>query len=220
MTTSTASPAQAPVPRAAPLPVLLRTAAVAAVAGPLLYAAGVLAHPPEHLDRAAQLAEVAASPTRWVWAHLLVAAAAVVLLPALVGFASLLPQRVMAGFAAATAVVGLPALYGIVALELVLAEMAAPAADRTEMVALGERVFASPAVTGALFVPSTLWTLGLVVLAVTAARNRLLSWWSAAVLVIAAVAAAVPGGPTRTLGAVLLVIGMLPVANLLRRSAG
>ena len=218
--TTTSVPPTATTPAASPASRLpLRVAAIAAVVGPLLYAGGVLAHPPEHLDRAAQLAEVAAAPTRWIWAHLLVAGAAVGLLPALLGFAAVVRSRFAAGFAATTAVLGLPALYGIVALELVLGEMADASADRVEMVALGERVFAAPAVTGALFIPSTLWTLGLVVLAITAARSRLLAKWNAAVLVVAALAAAVPGGATRTAGAVLLVVGMLPVAAVLHRAA-
>jgi hypothetical protein len=163
------------------------------IAAPTLLVASELIAPPLSDDGAESLATVAAQPgrlTAWIWLGI---AAAVLLIPAVVGLAQLLRRRGrwIGASGAALGVVG--AVGYAVHQGLFLQLPALLDGDPVEMAALFERQGASgafAAVTFLLFLAPLFF--GLLLLGVGLSRGGVAPWWPVAAIALAILPSAVP----------------------------
>jgi hypothetical protein len=155
-------------------------------AAPVAVAAEVL-HPRFHpTDASQQVAAVAAGPARHYAAHVLVLLLLALVVPAFAGVLHLLrPARPrLAAAALAAFVPGLVALVAVVGMEFVLWQMAQPARDRVEMVALTAAVNESGGIV-ALVLVALLFPLAWLLAGVGLYLARAVPGWSAALVGIA-----------------------------------
>jgi hypothetical protein len=125
--------------------------AASLIVGPTLMSVGDLFHPPESWDPVVQAAIVAASPSRWYAAHLLLFIGMLLLVPGILALTALvLERRPALGYAARVlmlaAVGALSAVFGF---EMLLGRVVAAGADQPTAVTLLE-TFMGPAVFAAL----------------------------------------------------------------------
>lgn len=184
------------------------------IAAPLLVLAGSVIHPDGSTDEAAQLATVAGSLDEWYAAHLVLLVALVLAIPAVLGLMHMLREREVAygHVGGGLALLGVVAVAGIVAIEMVVWQMSAAGADRTEMVALLERVTDSAGIVIPLFLMSVALGLGLAVLALGLYRARAVQGWMAAFVAVGGMLVTVAGfvasPPVAIAGGAFLLVGL------------
>lgn len=192
--------------------------AAALVAGPVLLTAGALLHPMERSDEAAMLGVIAAGPTRWWVAHLLLMAGAGALSFAAVAVGRIVGagSRRCAQWGAGLAAIGSVAVVALVAAESVGGWALARETDRTAAAtAYHDLAGATGTVLG---LPSLALNAGLVLLAVglarTAAGQRSARWtpWAlgagSLVLLVGNVGGLVP---LLAAGSALVGVAIIPV---------
>lgn len=125
--------------------------AASLIVGPTLMSVGDLIHPPESWDPVVQVAMVAAAPSRWYAAHLLLFTGMLLFVPGILALTAIVADRRPAlGYAARVlmlaAVGALSAVFGF---EVLLGRVVAGGADQTAAVALLQ-TFMGPAVFAVL----------------------------------------------------------------------
>lgn len=135
----------------APRPYHRVIGAASLIVGPALMSVGDLFHPPESWDPVAQVAIVAAAPSRWYAAHLLLFMGMLLFVPGILALTAIVADRRPAlGYAARVlmlaAVGALSAVFGF---EMLLGRFVAGGVDRSAAVALLQ-TFMGPAVFAVL----------------------------------------------------------------------
>jgi hypothetical protein len=173
-------------------------AGVSLVLSPLFLLAAFVVVPTMASDTRAELAAIAQHPTQWYLFGLFTLLSYVLLAPAVLGLMHLLRDRAAAwsGIGGSLAFLGTFASVADTRMVFVHWQMAAPEADRDQMVALLTRLEASAGAT----LPFVLGTLGLVIgtvlLAIGLYRARAVPTWVAAALgagIVANLAAFIAG---------------------------
>ena len=159
-------------------------AGVSLVLSPVFLLAAFVVAPTMASDTRAELAAIAHHPTQWYLFGLFLLVSYVLLAPAVLGLMHLLRDRAAAwsGIGGSLALLGTISAVTDTRLVFVTWQMAAPEADRDQMVALLTRLEASAGAT----LPFILGTLGLVIgtalLAIGLYRARAVPTWVAAAL--------------------------------------
>jgi hypothetical protein len=150
------------------------------VMAPLFLLAAMVVHPASDMDEATQVATIADNLDAWYAAHLLALIAIVLMVPALLGLMHMLRERqvTLGHVGGGLAMLGLLALTGIVAIELVMWQMAG-AGDTSEAVALLERVTETAGILIPFALMSFGFALGMALLAVGLYRARAVQSWMA-----------------------------------------
>jgi hypothetical protein len=194
-----------------------RIAGAAMVAAPLVFVAAEVLHARFELDPEEQLAAVAENTGRWYAAHLLVLTALALVVPAFLGLARIVrPRRpVLAHVGLILFVPGVVALAAGVGMELVLWQMAQPAADRAEMVALAERVNESAGIAP-VFVVLLCFPVAWLLAGIGLYAARAVPAWAAALVAVSqpfGFAVELAGGPKALAVAaqVLFALGLVPI---------
>jgi hypothetical protein len=159
------------------------------IAAPLFLVASALVSPQLKSDEGAQLAVIAAHPTRWYWFTVLLLIGSILLVPALVGIAALVHPRSprLAIVGGSLAVLGSLIAIGDVMSQFVSWQMVADGADRAEMAALLHR-FDNAAGVGAVFNVGGLSILvGVVLLTIGMMRAQVAPAWAAIGLSVATI---------------------------------
>jgi Domain of unknown function (DUF4386) len=173
-------------------------AGVSLVLSPVFLLAAFVVVPTMASDTRAMLAAIAQHPTQWYLFGLFLLVSYVLLAPAVLGLMHLLRDRAAAwsGIGGSLALLGTISAVTDTRLVFVTWQMAAPEADRDQMVALLTRLEASAGAT----LPFILGTLGLVIgtvlLAIGLYRARTVPTWVAAALgagIVANLAAFIAG---------------------------
>ena len=165
-------------------------AGVSLVLSPVLLLAAFVVVPTMASDTRAMLAAIAQHPTQWYLFGLFLLVSYVLLAPAVLGLMHLLRDRAAAWSAIGGSLAFLGAIASVADTRLVFVhwQMAAPEADRDQMVALLTRLEAAAGAT----LPFILGTLGLVIgtvlLAIGLYRARAVPTWVAAALGVGIVA--------------------------------
>jgi hypothetical protein len=188
------------------------------VAAPILMLAAAIISPKLDADGQDQLALAAAHADRWFIANVVGLAALALLVPAVMGLIHMLRERqVLAGFVGGgLALLGVLAAIAATGMSLVLWEMTKPGLDPVQMGTLADRVVGSTGIQLAVFVPTVLFPIGMVVLSVGLFRARAVPALCALALAVGAVALMIGFGPAASIalaiaGAGVLLVGMLPV---------
>ena len=197
-------------------------AGVCMIAAPLLLLVGVIVHPESKSDVGAQLAVIADNMDAWYAAHLIVAIALVLAVPAVLGLMHMLREREVAfgHLGGALALVGLLATTAIVAIEGFVGWQAGAATgdEVAAMTALFERVTETTGVVLPVFVMSYAFTLGMLFLAAGLYRARAVQSWTAAMLGIGAIVLAFGFGMAEDVvaivGSAMLLVGFFQVGRL------
>lgn len=187
---------------------------LAMIAAGLLHAAAGVICPPLRSSASAQLAVVAAHPTRWYWYTMLLVLGSAAAIPAVIGLLRLAAARMPRAGAIGGTLVTLGFLASLVdsADQFWTWQMVAPGADRRQMTALLDR-FDNAAGTGLIFQISGICLLiGTVLLTIALVRAPAVPSWATlafgtAVFVNIAGFAA-DSIPAVTASLVLLLIGM------------
>jgi hypothetical protein len=197
-------------------------AGVCMIGAPLLLVVGLIVHPESKSDVADQLAVISANMDAWYAAHLIVAMALVLAVPAVLGLMHMLREREVAygHLGGGLAIVGLLAITGIVAMEGFVGWQAGAASgsDAAAMTALFERVTETTGIVIPFFVMSYAFTVGMLFLAAGLYRAHAVQSWTAAMLGIGAIVFAV--GSTMAedvvtiVGAGILLVGFVQVGRL------
>lgn len=165
------------------------------IGAPLLLLVGMVVHPERKSDVGPQLAVIAENMNAWYAAHLIVAIALVLAVPAVLGLMHMLREREVAWghVGGALALVGLLAATGVVAIEGFVGWQAAAAsgAEGAAMVALFERVTETAGIVIPFFVMSLAFAAGMLVLAAGLYRARAVQSWTAVLLAVGAVVFAI-----------------------------
>ena len=151
------------------------------VAAPVVLLAAMVIHPASDMDEAAQVATIADNLDAWYAAHLLALIAIAVMVPAVLGLMHMLRERQVAlgHVGGGLTMLGLLAFTGIVAMELVMWQMAA-GGDTREAVTLLERLNETAGIVIPLVVVSFGFSLGVACLAIGLYRARAVQSWMAA----------------------------------------
>jgi hypothetical protein len=180
---------------------------------PLLLLVAVIVHPETGTSAASTIAAAADDPDTWYVAHLVSLVGLVLAVPAVLGLMHMLREREVAWghLGGGLGLLGILAFVGIVAMEG-FAGWQAGYGDRTEMVALFDRLYDTAGVVIPFYVVSFAFALGLLCLAFGLYRARAVQWWMALFIAIAAVLFAI-GFPTATelvsiIGAAFLFVGL------------
>ena len=150
------------------------------VAAPFVLLVAMVVHPASDMDEATQVATIADNLDAWYVAHLLAFVSIVLVVPAVLGLMHMLRERQVAlgHVGGGLAILGLLALTGLVAMELVLWQMAG-AGDTAETVALLERLNETAGIVIPFVLLSLGFSLGLAFLAVGLYRARAVQSWMA-----------------------------------------
>jgi hypothetical protein len=200
-------------------------AGVSLVLSPVFLLAAFVVVPTMASDTRAELAAIAHHPTQWYLFGLFLLVSYVLLAPAVLGLMHLLRDRAAAwsGIGGSLALLGTISAVTDTRLVFVTWQMAAPEADRDQMVALLTRLEASAGAT----LPFILGTLGLVIgtalLAIGLYRARAVPTWVAAALgagIVANLAAFIAGSrPGLIASSAILVLGYGYVGMLFLRQS-
>jgi hypothetical protein len=189
-------------------------AAICMLVAPALLLVSAIVQPELDTDEAAQLGFVADSPDAWYITQLLALGAIVLAVPAVLGFMHMLRERrVLFGHVGGgLALAGLLAITGVVAIQLVVWQMASSGADQAEMAALYERVNETTGLWIPFFLVPFAFYVGVVVLATGLALARAVHPLVAACMAVGAVLVAV-GYPIASeilyiVGAIVLWLGV------------
>jgi hypothetical protein len=187
------------------------------VVGPALAVAGTALHPARKPDEDEHLASVAANLDRWYAAHVLFVLGLLFAVPSIIALAQLVGAR-RPGWAqagGALAFVGLIGVIPVIAWEFVIWEMAKPARDPGEMVALLERINTAPGLIP-FYLASVALPCGFVVLALGLWRTAAAPAWQALALGIGYVVFFIGGLATTTVvvpltGTIAIFAGSAPI---------
>jgi hypothetical protein len=187
---------------------------------PLLLLVGLVVHPEQKTDEAAQLSVVADNLDAWYMAHLLVFAAIVLTVPAVLGLMHMLREREVAfgHVGGGLAMLGLIALTGLVAIEGFVGWQMGAGGDRAQMVALLERLDDTAGVFIPFFLMPFAFTVGMIFLAIGLYKARAVQSWMCAFIAISVICLAV-GGPAAIdwlmiVGAAFLFVGLGSIGRL------
>jgi len=197
-------------------------AGVCMIGAPLLLVIGMVIHPESKTDVGEQLAVIAGNMDEWYMAHLIVAIALVLAVPAVLGLMHMLREREVAygHVGGGLAMLGLLATTAIVAIEGFVGWQAGAAtgSDAAAMTALFERVTESTGVVIPIFVMSFAFTLGMVFLAAGLYRARAVQSWTAAMLglgsLVVAIGSAMAEDTVAIIGAAVLMVGFVQVGRM------
>jgi hypothetical protein len=150
------------------------------VVAPVVLLAAMVIHPASDMDEATQVATIADNLDAWYVAHLLALVAIALMVPAVLGLMHMLRERQVAfgHVGGGLAMLGLFAFTGIVAMELVMWQMAAAGSTR-EAVTLLERLNDTAGIVIPFVVVSFGFALGVAALAVGLYRARAVQSWTA-----------------------------------------
>lgn len=197
-------------------------AGVCMIAAPLLLLVGVIVHPESKSDVGDQLAVIANNMDAWYAAHLIIAVALVLAVPAVLGLMHMLREREVAfgHIGGGLAMLGLLATTGIVAMEGFVGWQAGAAtgSDAAAMTALFERVTETTGVVLPFFVMSYGFTVGMLFLAAGLYRARAVQSWTATMLGLGSIILAVGIGMTEDvvtiIGAAVFLVGFFQVGRM------
>src|SRR3954453_14860758 len=199
----------------------MTAAATSMIAAPAFLVASALISPQLKSAEGAQLAAIAAHPTRWYWFTLLLLIGSVLLIPALLGIAALVHRRSprLANVGGGLAVVGSLISIGDVMSQFVSWQMVASGADRDQMAALLHR-FDSAAGTGVVFSVGGLAVLiGVILLTVGLIRAQVAPAWAAIGLSLATLLNIVAFTSASAAGVALSWVVLLVAMGYIGRSA-
>jgi len=150
------------------------------VVAPLVLLAAVVIHPASDMDEATQVATIADNLDAWYVAHLLALVSIAVMVPAVLGLMHMLREREVAfgHVGGGLAMLGLLAFSGIVAMELVMWQLAG-AGETAQAVALLERLNDTMGIVIPFVLVSFGLALGLACLAIGLYRARAVQSWMA-----------------------------------------
>jgi hypothetical protein len=158
------------------------------VVAPLVLLAAMVIHPASDMNEATQVATIQDNLDAWYVAHLLALVSIAVMVPAVLGLMHMLREREVAfgHVGGGLAMLGLLAFTGIVAMELVMWQMAG-AGNTREAVTLLERLNETAGIVIPFVVFSFGLSLGLACLAIGLYRARAVQSWMAISTVVGAV---------------------------------
>jgi MFS family permease len=158
------------------------------VVAPFVLLVAMVIHPASDMDEATQVATIADNLDAWYVAHLLAFVAIMLMVPALLGLMHMLRERQVAlgNVGGGLALVGLLAFTGLVAMELVLWQMAG-AGNTAETVALLERLNETAGIVIPFVLLSFGFALGVACLAVGLYRARAVQSWMAVFVAVGAI---------------------------------
>ena len=158
------------------------------VVAPLVLLAATVIHPASDMDEAAQVATIADNLDAWYVAHLLALVSIALMVPAVLGLMHMLREREVAfgHVGGGLAMLGLLAFTGIVAMELVMWQLAG-AGETAQAVALLERLNETAGIVIPFVVVSFGFSLGLACLAIGLYRARAVQSWMAISAAVGAV---------------------------------
>ena len=158
------------------------------VVAPFVLLAAMVIHPASDMDEATQVATIADNLDAWYVAHLLAFVSIVLVVPAVLGLMHMLRERQVAlgHVGGGLALLGLLAFTGLVAMELVLWQMAG-AGDTAETVALLERLNETAGIVIPFVLLSFGFALGMGLLAVGLYRARAVQSWMAVLVAVGAI---------------------------------
>jgi hypothetical protein len=150
------------------------------VVAPLVLLAAMVIHPASDMNEATQVATIQDNLDAWYVAHLLALISIALVVPAVLGLMHMLREREVAfgHVGGGLAMLGLLAFTGIVAMELVIWQMAA-GGSTAEAVSLLERLNNTAGIVIPFVIVSFGFTLGLACLAVGLYRARAVQSWMA-----------------------------------------
>jgi hypothetical protein len=150
------------------------------VVAPVVLLVAMVIHPASDMDEATQVATIAANLDAWYVAHLLALISIAVMVPAVLGLMHMLREREVAfgHVGGGLTMLGLFAFTGLVAMELVLWQMAA-GGDTREAVTLLQRLNETAGIVIPFVVVSFGFALGVACLAIGLYRARAVQSWMA-----------------------------------------
>jgi hypothetical protein len=150
------------------------------VVAPLVLLVAVVIHPASDMDEATQVATIADNLDAWYVAHLLALVSIAVMVPVVLGLMHMLREREVAfgHVGGGLAMLGLLAFSGIVAMELVMWQLAG-AGETAQAVALLERLNETAGIVIPFVLVSFGLSLGLACLAIGLYRARAVQSWMA-----------------------------------------
>lgn len=192
------------------------------VVAPFVLLAAMVIHPASDMDEATQVATIADNLDAWYVAHLLAFVSIVLVVPAVLGLMHMLRERQVAlgHVGGGLAILGLLALTGLVAMELVLWQMAA-AGNTAETVALLERLNETVGIVIPFVLLSFGFSLGMATLAVGLYRARAVQSWMAVFVAVGAIlfgfAVATAMNWLAIVAAAFLVVGLGAIGRMVLR---
>ena len=192
------------------------------VAAPFVLLVAMVIHPASDMDEATQVATIADNLDAWYVAHLLAFVSIVLVDPAVLGLMHMLRERQVAlgHVGGGLAILGLLALTGLVAMELVLWQMAG-AGNTAETVALLERLNETAGIVIPFVLLSFGFSLGMATLAVGLYRARAVQSWMAVFVAVGAIlfgfAVATAMNWLAIVAAAFLVVGLGAIGRMVLR---
>jgi MFS family permease len=192
------------------------------VVAPIVLLVATVIHPASDMDEAAQVATIADNLDAWYVAHLLALIAIVVMVPAVLGLMHMLREREVAfgHVGGGLAMLGLFAFTGIVAIELVMWQLAAGGNIR-EAVALLERLNETAGIVIPFVIVSFGFSLGVACLAIGLYRARAVQSWMAVSVAAGAILFGVAIGSAMNwlaiVAAAFLVVGLGAIGRMVLR---
>jgi hypothetical protein len=192
------------------------------VVAPFVLLVAMVVHPASDMDEATQVATIADNLDAWYVAHLLAFVSIVLVVPAVLGLMHMLRERQVAlgHVGGGLAILGLLALTGLVAMELVLWQMAG-AGSTAETVALLERLNETAGIVIPFVLLSFGFSIGMAVLAVGLYRARAVQSWMAVFVAVGAilfgVAVATAMNWLAIVAAAFLVVGLGAIGRMVLR---
>jgi hypothetical protein len=192
------------------------------VVAPFVLLVAMVVHPASDMDEATQVATIADNLDAWYVAHLLAFVSIVLVVPAVLGLMHMLRERQVAlgHVGGGLAILGLLALTGLVAMELVLWQMAG-AGNTAETVALLERLNETAGIVIPFVLLSFGFSLGMATLAVGLYRARAVQSWMAVFVAVGAIlfgfAVATAMNWLAIVAAAFLVVGLGAIGRLVLR---
>jgi hypothetical protein len=192
------------------------------VVAPIVLLVAAVIHPASDMDEATQVATIADNLDAWYVAHLLALIAIVVMVPAVLGLMHMLREREVAfgHVGGGLAMLGLFAFTGIVAIELVMWQLAAGGNIR-EAVALLERLNETAGIVIPFVIVSFGFSLGVACLAIGLYRARAVQSWMAVSVAAGAILFGVAIGSAMNwlaiVAAAFLVVGLGAIGRMVLR---
>jgi hypothetical protein len=192
------------------------------VVAPVFLLVAMVIHPASDMDEATQVATIADNLDAWYVAHLLALISIAVMVPAVLGLMHMLREREVAfgHVGGGLAMLGLFAFTGIVAIELVMWQLAAGGNIR-EAVALLERLNETAGIVIPFVIVSFGFSLGVACLAIGLYRARAVQSWMAVSVAAGAILFGVAIGSAMNwlaiVAAAFLVVGLGAIGRMVLR---
>jgi hypothetical protein len=192
------------------------------VVAPVFLLVATVIHPASDMDEATQVATIADNLDAWYVAHLLALISIAVMVPAVLGLMHMLREREVAfgHVGGGLAMLGLFAFTGIVAIELVMWQLAAGGNIR-EAVALLERLNETAGIVIPFVIVSFGFSLGVACLAIGLYRARAVQSWMAVSVAAGAILFGVAIGSAMNwlaiVAAAFLVVGLGAIGRMVLR---